>query len=159
MTPLLSRLQAACNFAPDATPPVTQRFVDHIVARAQNSAMGLGDPKSSYSLDNYADKSFEAVAMLLVTAHVEKYDLISLMLAVMQEAFAMCSEEKHLRTRQLAKAVEALNNINERSPHYYESTEARIALTFIKSLEPNENDYKSDNLARKNVIAGKAVPL
>lgn len=64
---------------------VTQQLVDHIVARAQNSAMGLSDPKSSYDLKQYSEATFETLAMLLVTAHVEKYDLISIFAAALEE--------------------------------------------------------------------------
>lgn len=35
------------------TPLLTQRFVDQVIARAQNSMMSLGEPKSSYDLSQY----------------------------------------------------------------------------------------------------------
>lgn len=70
----------------------TQRFVDKIVARAQNSAMGLGDPKTTYDLSQYENPSLESVALLLVNAHVDKYDLVSLMAAAMEECVAFGEE-------------------------------------------------------------------
>lgn len=75
---------------PEAPTPekIDQRLVDHIIARAQNSMMGLGDSEGSYSLDNYANPTLESVAMLLVTAHTAKYDLISLFTAGMEEIAA-----------------------------------------------------------------------
>lgn len=69
-------------------PQIDQRFVDHIVQRAQNSMMGLGDPKSTYSLKHYGS-DFESVALILVNAHTAKYDLTSLMLAAMEEAYKL----------------------------------------------------------------------
>lgn len=68
------------------TIPINQRLVDRIVARAQNSSMGLGDPEphKSYSIAHYSP-NVESLAMLLVGAHYEKYDLVSLFAAVVQE--------------------------------------------------------------------------
>ena len=67
---------------------ITQHTVDAIVARAQNSAMGLGEPEKgarSYDLSQYAEpQTFENVAMLLVGAHFEKYDLVALFAAAME---------------------------------------------------------------------------
>lgn len=86
--------------APSPTAPfsVNQRFVDRIVARAQNSMMGLGDPKQSnvgaYDLSNYADANYESVALLLVSAHEPKYDLVALMCAAMEEVAAEFEQER-----------------------------------------------------------------
>jgi hypothetical protein len=70
-----------------ATLVIDQRFVDRVIARAQNSAMGLGDPKNdrSYSLDAYASKDLESLALLLISAHETKYDLVSLAAAAFEE--------------------------------------------------------------------------
>jgi hypothetical protein len=70
-----------------AEPTIDQRLIDRIVARAQNSAMGLGEPKSnaSYSLAPYEQKDFETLALLLISAHVDKYDLVSLVKAAFEE--------------------------------------------------------------------------
>jgi len=73
---------------------IDQRLVDKIVARAQNSATGLGDPEKgrhSYDLSQYANPTLESVALLLVSAHTEKFDLVSLMAAAMEEVMAQKS--------------------------------------------------------------------
>lgn len=75
---------------------VDQRFVDRIVARAQNSMTGLGDPEKgerSYDLSKHANPDLESVAILIVSAHHAKYDLISLMLAAMQEVAESMKEK------------------------------------------------------------------
>lgn len=67
---------------------ITQRTVDQIVARAQNSAMGLGDPdkgRCSYDLKQYAEPhGAQELAMLFVSAHFAKWDIISLMTAALE---------------------------------------------------------------------------
>lgn len=59
--------------------------------------MGLGDPEKgdlSYDLRQYGEPhTAENLAMLLVSAHSAKYDLISLMAAAIQEAIDSCSSE------------------------------------------------------------------
>lgn len=66
--------------------PINQRLADRIVARAQNSNMGLGDPEEgkSYNLALYSP-TVDSLAMLLVGAHFEKYDLVSLFAAAINE--------------------------------------------------------------------------
>lgn len=66
---------------------MSQQLLDRIVARAQNSAMGLCDPEEgkTYSLAAYEDKGFESIALVLVGAHYSKYDLVSLFCAAMEE--------------------------------------------------------------------------
>ena len=76
-------------FCPNKHPgiQVDQRMVDRIVARAQSSAMGLGDPEKgprSYDLSKYAHPDFESLINLLVSAHFGKYDIISLMTAALE---------------------------------------------------------------------------
>lgn len=73
---------------------IDQRLVDKIVARAQNSATGLGDPvkgRHSYDLSRYSNPTLESVAHLLVSAHTGKYELVSLMAAAMEEVIAQKS--------------------------------------------------------------------
>jgi len=73
---------------------IDQRLVDKIVARAQNSATGLGDPEKghrSYDLSQYSNPTLESVAHLLVSAHTGKYELVSLMVSAMEEVMAQKS--------------------------------------------------------------------
>lgn len=71
-------------------PPIIfkQSDVDHIVARAQNSFSGLGEPdkgKGSYDLSQYAHPQFYELALLLVSAHHDKYDIVSIVAAALEE--------------------------------------------------------------------------
>lgn len=66
---------------------IDQQFIDRIVARAQNSMMSLGASETSYDLSKYDHPNFESAAILLVTAHHDKYDLVSLMCAAMEEVW------------------------------------------------------------------------
>lgn len=91
----------------EATLKIDQRFVDRIIARAQKCAMGLGEPKSGYDLNTYADASLESVALLLINSHEEKYDLVSLVWAAMEEVAAIALQElSALRTRAESAEVE-----------------------------------------------------
>lgn len=98
---------------PEPVPKIDQRFVDRIVARAQNSMMSLGDPKESnikpYDLANYSDpQTFENVAILLVSAHDAKYDLVSLMRAAMEETRAAALAEHEGLIEEYRAALQAL---------------------------------------------------
>lgn len=77
---------------------VTPAFVRRIIDRAAGSMMGLGKPKVEYSLDKYADHTFEAVALLLVDAHETKYDLVSLMWAAMEEVRLAATQQQEAAT-------------------------------------------------------------
>lgn len=84
-----------CPAAPPPPPPapssafvVTQRLVDHIVARAQNSVCGLGNPDKpgkAYSISQYDPPNLHALAMLIVGAHFDKWDIISIVTAALEE--------------------------------------------------------------------------
>lgn len=65
---------------------VDQRLVDRIIATAQNSVVGLGDPEpgKSYILAHYRRPDLFALAMLLVGAHFDKYDIISVFAAALE---------------------------------------------------------------------------
>jgi hypothetical protein len=82
---------------------VNQQFVDHIVARAQNSMMGLGDPETSYDLSKYDPANIESVAILLVSAHHAKYDLVSLFAAGMEEIQAVLERQRDKAKAELQK--------------------------------------------------------
>lgn len=66
---------------------VDQRMVDRIIARAQNSSMGLGDPKNkrAYDISVYEPQGLEELAILLVSAHHQKYDIISVVYSALLE--------------------------------------------------------------------------
>jgi len=68
---------------------IDQRIVDKIVARAQNSECGLGNPEkgpSSYQISQYGEHpDLASLAMLLVNAHFSKYDIISVFAAALEE--------------------------------------------------------------------------
>lgn len=89
---------------------VCQRTIDRIVARAQNSAIGLGNPEKdrAYDLSRYSP-SLESIAILLVGAHFEKYDLVALLHAVMEEFSEHSSQletELTATAKRLAGALE-----------------------------------------------------
>lgn len=65
---------------------ITQDLVDRIVARAKASPFGLGDPipGKTYNLSLYSP-TVESLAMMLVGAHHDKYDLVSIMAAAIAE--------------------------------------------------------------------------
>lgn len=79
---------------------VNQQFVDRIIARAQNSMMSLGEPEGSYDLSKYDRPNLDSVAILLVSAHHAKYDLVSLFAAGFEE---MADKSRSLE-RQLNEA-------------------------------------------------------
>jgi len=91
---------------------ISQRFIDRIVARAQNSMMGLGEPEKgprSYDITKHAEPySMESVALLLIGAHFEKYDLVSITTAALEET------AEHARTleRENAQLRDALESID-----------------------------------------------
>lgn len=67
---------------------VNQRLVDRIVARAQNSDIGLDNPdkgRRSYDLNQYDNPGLQELALLLVSAHHGKYDIVSLFAAALEE--------------------------------------------------------------------------
>ncbi len=71
----------------DCAIKIDQRLVDKIVARAQNSSMGLGtsEKEKPHDLSIYDHPDFESLALLLVSAYHEKYDLVSLFAAALEE--------------------------------------------------------------------------
>jgi len=92
--------QSPSNGAPTSDPEaapdfITQRLVDHIIQRAQNSAMGLGNPDkpNAYDLSNYDHPTFESLAILLISAHYDKYDLVSICCAAMEEVYKATKEQ------------------------------------------------------------------
>lgn len=73
--------------APGAPFVVTQRMVDQIVTRAQNSDMGLNPPdkgRRSYNIDQYEPPNLRSLAILLVSAHFSKWDIISIVAAALE---------------------------------------------------------------------------
>jgi hypothetical protein len=101
---------------PETDALVSQRFVDRIITRAQNSMMSLGEPKNTnikpYDLANYVHPDFESVAIMLVGAHEDKYDLVSLMCAAMEE---VAEHARTLETQRddLLSALECVHPILE----------------------------------------------
>ena len=66
---------------------ITQDMVDEIVRRAKASAMGLGKPEKgehSYDFSAYGTKDFGDLALMLVSAHFEKYDIVSIVAAALE---------------------------------------------------------------------------
>lgn len=76
---------------------ITQRTVERIVARAQNSDFGLDDPdkpSGCYRIAHYEPQDLRALAMLIVSAHHAKYDLISIVWAALEEVAEEVRKEK-----------------------------------------------------------------
>lgn len=73
---------------------VDQQLVDHIVARAQNSVMGLGnsEKRKPYDISAYDHPDLHSLAILLVSAHHDKWDLISIVTAALEEVSRPGSE-------------------------------------------------------------------
>lgn len=66
---------------------ITQEIVDEIVQRARLSTMGLGDPEKgsgSYDISKYDPPNLETLALMLVSAHTAKYDIVSVMAAALE---------------------------------------------------------------------------
>lgn len=73
-----------------ATPSitVTQAMVDAIIERAKASNCGLEEPDKgpgSYDISQYAPQSLHSLAIMLVSAHHSKWDIISVMTAALEE--------------------------------------------------------------------------
>lgn len=64
-----------------------QKTVDEIIDRAKRSNFGLDSPERPVVMANYAPMGAESLAIALVGAYYEKYDLVALMQAAMEEAF------------------------------------------------------------------------
>lgn len=63
---------------------VTQDLVNEIVRRAKASAVGLHqEPMTSLRITQYEEPCIESLAMMLVSAWEEKYDLVSVFSAAM----------------------------------------------------------------------------
>lgn len=65
---------------------ISQEMVDKIVRLANSSEMGLGLPekgRGSYSLANYSPPDLNSLAIMLVSAHFAKWDIISIVSAAL----------------------------------------------------------------------------
>lgn len=63
-----------------------QKLVNKIVKRARESQFGLEDePHTSMDYSNYAHHNTQSLAMILVGGFHDKYDLISIFQAAMDE--------------------------------------------------------------------------
>ncbi len=76
---------------------INQSLVDRIVARAQNSACSLGksDKRDPYNISVYANPELHSLAILLVSAHHDKWDIISIFTAALE----VVAEEAKNETR------------------------------------------------------------
>lgn len=73
---------------------ITQQDVNEIVARAKSSALGLSDPEpgKSYSLANYEPNNLTTLAMIIVGAHFEKWEIISIVAAALEHVAIKASK-------------------------------------------------------------------
>lgn len=77
---------------------VTQQLVDRIVARAQNSDIGLGNPDKElkngkpYLISQYSPPDLRNLALMLVSAHTAKYDLVSIVAAALEEVYEQAKQ-------------------------------------------------------------------
>ena len=62
---------------------VTERLVKKILDRARESDMGLNTAEASIEIGQYAQHNLESLALMLVSAWHEKYDLVSVFAAAM----------------------------------------------------------------------------
>ncbi len=73
-------------------PLVTQETVERIIQRARQSPYGLGDglihKQGHLSLRNYGTHDLDALAQLLVNGYDDKYDLVSVFRAALEEVDA-----------------------------------------------------------------------
>jgi hypothetical protein len=65
----------------------SQATVSRILERGQKSAFGLEPPERPIRMANYEPESTQTLAMALVGAYHEKYDLIAVLWAAMDEAY------------------------------------------------------------------------
>lgn len=65
---------------------ITQADVDAIVKAAKDSSFGLNDSDkpNAYQIDKYCPQDLQALSMLIVGAHHEKYDIVSLTWAALE---------------------------------------------------------------------------
>lgn len=65
---------------------ITQEMVDRIVKRAKASNLGLNESEKSnpYNIENYNPPDLNSLAMLLVNAHFDKSDIISIVAAALE---------------------------------------------------------------------------
>jgi hypothetical protein len=75
---------------------VTERLVRKIVERARASEIGLHEPEASLELGQYAQHNKESLALMLVSAWTEKYDLVSIFAAAMSVIEEEAQNEKAL---------------------------------------------------------------
>lgn len=76
---------------------VTQEMVDAIVKRAKASECGLEEPDKgadSYKIDQYSPQSLHSLAIMLVSAHFSKWDIISVMTAALEEVADRCANTR-----------------------------------------------------------------
>jgi hypothetical protein len=68
------------------SPVVDQALVDQIYARANETRFGIGTPKTELDLDAYGKPwTLETLALVLVNGFHDKYDLVSIMQAALEE--------------------------------------------------------------------------
>lgn len=65
----------------------SQATVNRILERGQKSAFGLEAPERPIRMANYEPESTQTLAMALVGGYHEKYDLIAVLWAAMDEAY------------------------------------------------------------------------
>ena len=70
--------------------------MDCIIARAHRSPIGLGEPikKDAYNIAHYERQDLQALALLLVSAHEAKYDLVSVFAAALEEVAVKSDSRK-----------------------------------------------------------------
>jgi len=79
------------NTIPPSMPPITQDFVNQIIARAQASLYGLDQAEVPPLIARYEPPDLANLANALITGWHAKYDLISVVGAALQEvAELMC---------------------------------------------------------------------
>lgn len=89
---------------------ITQEMVDRIVDRAAASSYGIGEPLHEKAgvlkIANYETKDLEALALCLVNAYHEKYDLVSIFFAaleVVEEESASAIETRYQTLKRMGE--------------------------------------------------------
>jgi hypothetical protein len=78
----------------------SQDTVSRILERGRKSAFGLEAPERPIRMANYSPESTQTLAMALVGGYHEKYDLIAVLWAAMDEAY-----EQGLKANEKAEAL------------------------------------------------------
>lgn len=117
---------------------VTQELVDRIIARSKKSGYGLSEPllkRDVLQIENYQPQNLEALALLLVNAYHDKYDLVSIFLAAMVEL-----TDKSINRSCLTDFIQAYESL--KSGTDCAITDADVSNTFARAVEAVNSELR-----------------